>query len=35
MCHRAGMFGFQGGMPDFELSDWDSWTNALASQAPF
>ena len=35
MCHRAGMFGFQGGMPDFKLSDWDSWTNALASQAPF
>ena len=23
MCHRAGMFGFQGGMPDFKLSDWE------------
>ena len=35
LCHRAGMFGFQGGMPNFALSDWESWTNALANQAPF
>ena len=35
LCHRAGMFGFQGGIPNFALSDWESWTNALANQAPF
>ena len=35
LCHRAGMFGFQGGIPDFRLYDWDSWVNALAIQAPF
>ena len=35
LCHRAGMFGFQGGMPSFNLSDWDSWTESLAKQAPF
>ena len=35
LCHRAGNFGFQGGMPDLALSDWEGWTNALAKQAPF
>ena len=35
LCHRAGMFGFQGGMPDLPLSDWEGWTKILASQSPF
>ena len=35
LTHRAGMFGFQGGMPDLPLSDWDGWTKKLSSQSPF
>ena len=35
LCHRAGMFGFQGGMPNLSFSDWDGWVDALANQAPF
>ena len=35
LCHRAGNFGFQGGVPDLALSDWEGWTNVSSRQAPF
>ncbi len=35
MCHRAGMFGFQDGIPDLKFSDWDSWVSVLEKQKPF
>ncbi len=35
MCHRAGMFGFQEGIPDLKFADWDSWVSVLEKQKPF
>jgi CubicO group peptidase (beta-lactamase class C family) len=35
LCHRAGMFGFQGVLPIDEWRDWQKFTDLLAAQAPF
>ena len=35
LCHRAGMFGFQGELPVDEWRDWQKFTDLLAAQAPF
>ena len=35
LCHRAGMFGFQDGIPDLKFADWDSWVSVLEKQKPF
>ena len=34
LCHRAGMFGFQDGMPQGSWQDWKKFTDSLQSQAP-
>jgi len=34
LCHRAGMFGFQGGIPEGSWQDWKKFTDHLQSQAP-
>ena len=35
LCHRAGMFGFKGGMPSGSFQDWNKFTNHLESQSPY
>jgi CubicO group peptidase (beta-lactamase class C family) len=34
LCHRAGMFGFQEGVPDGSWRDWKKFTDRLQNQAP-
>ncbi len=34
LCHRAGMFGFQDGVPEGSWQDWQKFTDRLESQAP-
>ena len=34
LCHRAGMFGFQEGVPEGSWQDWKKFTERLESQAP-
>ena len=34
LCHRAGMFGFQGGTPEGSWQDWKKFTERLESQSP-
>ena len=35
LCHRAGMFGFQEGLPINQWMDWDKFIEILEKQAPF
>ena len=35
LCHRAGMFGFQDGMPSGSWQHWENFSTALAAQKPF
>ena len=35
LCHRAAMFGFQGGIPQGSFQDWDKFVQHLQSQAPY
>ena len=35
LCHRAGMFGFQSGVPLNQWTDWHQFTDLLGAQKPF
>ena len=35
LCHRAGMFGFQNGVPLNQWTDWHQFTDLLGAQKPF
>jgi CubicO group peptidase (beta-lactamase class C family) len=35
LCHRAAMFGFQGGLPSGSWQDWNKFVHQLESQAPY
>jgi len=35
LCHRAGMFGFQNGVPLNQWTDWHQFTGLLGAQQPF
>ncbi len=35
LCHRAGMFGFKGGIPSGSFQDWDKFISHLESQSPY
>jgi CubicO group peptidase (beta-lactamase class C family) len=34
LCHRAGMFGFQDGLPEGSWQDWEKFVHPLELQAP-
>ena len=35
LCHRAGMFGFQNGMPKGSWQNWQNFVNHLEAQTPY
>ncbi len=35
LCHRAGMFGFKGGIPSGSFQDWSKFVKHLEAQSPY